>query len=194
MSVGVSQGPTGEGANVEGESSVGKEYEAPATQADLDRIIESRLARERSKFGDYDELKSKVSEYEDWKQSQLSDQEKAVAAAREEGKQEATTAFERKLVSAEVKIHAAALGFHDVGDALAGFGDELPLKDGEPDSEAILAVLADLVEKKPYLVKSSEPRQPKGKPKLPAGEKRTTQDGKGRAAAALRQLAQQRGR
>lgn len=33
----------------------------PATQADLDRIISDRLARERAKYSDYAELKESVS-------------------------------------------------------------------------------------------------------------------------------------
>lgn len=44
------------------------EFKAPATQADLDRIVGDRLARERAKFADYDELKaaaSKLSEIEE---------------------------------------------------------------------------------------------------------------------------------
>lgn len=172
----------------------GKEYAPPASQADLDRIIESRLARERAKFGDYDDLKAKISEYEEWKESQLTEQEKAVQAAREEGVQEATTSFERKLVSAEVKIQAQALGFHDPADALTKFGDDLPMKDGEPDVDAIKEVLTELADEKPYLLKTVERHAPKGKPKPLAGRKQSTQDGKGRAAAALRQLGAQRHR
>lgn len=33
-------------------------YTPPATQADLDRIIENRLQRERAKYADYDQLKA----------------------------------------------------------------------------------------------------------------------------------------
>lgn len=171
------------------------EYAAPETQADLDRIIESRLARERAKYADYDELKSAKSEYDAWKQSQLTDQEKAVQAAREEGASEATTKLEQRLVSAEVRIQASALGFFDAADAIAAMGGDLPMKDGEPDQDAIKAKLDELAKAKPYLLKASTPLQPKGRPKLPAGEKRdSTHDGKGRAAAAMRQLAQQRSR
>jgi hypothetical protein len=36
------------------------EWTPPASQADLDRIIEERLARERAKFADYDELREKA--------------------------------------------------------------------------------------------------------------------------------------
>lgn len=36
----------------------GSTYTPPATQADLDRIIENRLQRERQKYADYDQLKA----------------------------------------------------------------------------------------------------------------------------------------
>lgn len=42
----------------------GSTYTPPATQAELDRIIEVRLNRERAKFADYDELKRKASEFD----------------------------------------------------------------------------------------------------------------------------------
>lgn len=179
----------------ESEDGAGKEYTPPASQADLDRIIEDRLSRERRKYSDYDDMKSKLSEYETWKQSQLTEQEKAVQAARDEGAAEATTTLGRKLVAAEVKVQATALGFHDPSDAIAYFGEDLPMKDGDADSDAIKKKLGELATVKPYLVKSHQTPGPARKPKLPAGTKQdTTQDGKGRAAAALRQLGTQRHR
>lgn len=38
----------------------GSAYTPPATQADLDRIIEGRLKREREKYADYDHLKAEA--------------------------------------------------------------------------------------------------------------------------------------
>ena len=38
------------------------EYKAPATQEELDRIIESRLNRERAKYPNYEEYKAKAAE------------------------------------------------------------------------------------------------------------------------------------
>lgn len=43
----------------------GSQFKAPASQEELDRIIGDRLARERSKYADYDDLKSKVSRVEE---------------------------------------------------------------------------------------------------------------------------------
>lgn len=48
-------------------------YTPPATQADLDRIVQARLERQASKYADYDDLKARVTEFE---QSGLSEVEK----------------------------------------------------------------------------------------------------------------------
>lgn len=40
------------------------EFKAPATQADLDRIIQDRVARVKSSFADYDDLKAKAGQVE----------------------------------------------------------------------------------------------------------------------------------
>lgn len=170
------------------------EFKAPATQEELDQIIENRLARERKKYADYDDLKARESEFEEWKQSQLTEQEKAIQAAREEASSEVTTSFQKRLVSVEVKTAAQAAGFNDPTDALVVVGDELPLTaDGEPDTEKITQLVKELADKKPYLVAQSQPKRPAGKPKLPGTKKASeAPTGKGRAAAALRQLGQTR--
>lgn len=36
------------------------------TQAEMDSIIEGRLARERQKYADYDDLKEKASKYDEY--------------------------------------------------------------------------------------------------------------------------------
>lgn len=171
------------------------EFTPPASQEELDRIVESRLARERKKYADYDDLKARETEFEEWKQSQLSEQEKAIQAAREEASSEVTTSFQKRLVSVEVKTAAQAAGFNDPTDALSVIGDDLPLTDdGEPDTEAIAKLVKELAEKKPYLVQTGQPKRPAGKPKLPGTTKTSdAQNGKGRAAAALRQLGKSRG-
>lgn len=46
------------------------------TQEELDRIVSERLARERGKFADYDELKAKASQFDELTQSQQSDLER----------------------------------------------------------------------------------------------------------------------
>lgn len=171
-----------------------KTYVPPATQEDFDRIIQDRLARERKQYADYDELKAQQAEYEKWKESQLTEHEKAVKAARDEGAAEATTKFEKRIVTTEIRALATQAGFADASDALALFGDSLPVKDGEPDEAAITARLDEIAKSKPYLLKAdTTPKPPKGRPKMPQTEKRDSKEnGKGRAAAAIRQLGKQR--
>jgi len=52
----------------------GNEFKAPATQADLDRIIQDRVARVQSKYADYDDLKAKAGQVEAF-QSRISELE-----------------------------------------------------------------------------------------------------------------------
>lgn len=61
-------------------------FKAPESQADLDRIIEQRLARERSKFGDYDDLKKKAQELDKLREGEKSELQKAQDAAAEAAK------------------------------------------------------------------------------------------------------------
>lgn len=171
-----------------------KAYTPPATQEAFNRVIEERLVRERKKYADYDELKANQAEFETWKESQLTEQEKAIKAAREEGEASATSMFQERIVKTEIRSLASQAGFSDPEDAVALFGGDTPVKDGEPDADAITARLGEIAAAKPYLLKDTKPAKPAGKPKLPATERReTTEDGgKGRAAAAMRQLGKQR--
>lgn len=84
-------------------------YAPPATQADLDAIIQARLAREQARFSDYDDLKTKAGELETIKASQLSDLEKAQAAQ---------TAAEKKAADLETKFQANALRSSVVTEAV----------------------------------------------------------------------------
>lgn len=56
-------------------------YTPPATQADLDRIIAERLSRERAKYADYDEMKTKAAEFDKATEATKSEIQKAVERA-----------------------------------------------------------------------------------------------------------------
>lgn len=76
------------GSNGGGEGGQSGQQQQTFSQADVDRIVGERLARERtSKFGDYDDLKAKATEFDKLRESQASDQEKAVNKARKEGEE-----------------------------------------------------------------------------------------------------------
>lgn len=120
------------------------------SQADFDRILQGRL----SKFSDYDQIKS---ELDDLKASNASDSEKAVQAAKNEGRAEAFTQLSQRLIQAEARAVAASAGFHDPQDAYRFIdSDDLVSKDGEVDSAALESAITKLAEDKPHLVKSED--------------------------------------
>lgn len=65
-------------------------------QADVDRIVQERLAKERGKYGDLNELRRKASAYEELEQSQKTELQKA-AEARQEAERKATDAETRAM-------------------------------------------------------------------------------------------------
>ena len=64
-----------------GQQQEAPKYTPPASQADLDRIVESRLARERQKYADYDDLKAKATKFDEAEQSNKTELQKALEAA-----------------------------------------------------------------------------------------------------------------
>lgn len=162
------------------------EFKAPASQEELDRIIEGRLARERKGI---DDIKAKAARWDEYESSNKTPDEKALEDARADAEKSVTERFHARLVSSETKSIAAALGFNDPTDALAVIDREnLPIKDDEPDSDAIKKLVEKLATDKPYLVTpvrrgpGSRQKPREGEP-LDSGTPQT-----GRAAAALRQL------
>ncbi|MDN5725166.1 MAG: DUF4355 domain-containing protein [Propionibacteriales bacterium] len=59
----------------------GKEFTAPKSQADLDRIVEARLARERAKYTGFDDYKSKAEQFDELQEANKTELEKATARA-----------------------------------------------------------------------------------------------------------------
>lgn len=129
----------------------------PATQADLDRIVGERLARERAKFADYDTLRQKASKLDEIEQANASDLDKAVKKAREDALSEATAATQQVLVQAEARALAAAARFRNPGDAIALLAAEKKL-DGVTvtghvvDQAAVKAAIDQLAKDRPYLL------------------------------------------
>ena len=87
-----------------GDNTEDKGFKPIDSQEDLDRIIEKRLARERAKFADYEEVKAKaakVDEIEEEKKSDLQralDQIEALKAEAEQSKAAAAQAERAVLV------------------------------------------------------------------------------------------------
>lgn len=87
-----------------------QQFKAPATQEELDRIISTRLERERQKFGDYDDLKAKASKYDEAQEAAKSELEKAneraQAAEARAGKAERDALVARIAAEEDVPAHA----------------------------------------------------------------------------------------
>lgn len=135
-----------------GEEHGGENGQRSFTQAELEEMVTRRLAQERKKYADYGDLKKKAAEFDQLTEQQKSEAEKAVEAARGEGRAEALKAANDRLLKAEIRA-AAAGKLSDPADAirlldLASFkvGD-----DGEIDSGAIGAAIEELIKTKPYL-------------------------------------------
>jgi len=88
------------------EADVADAFKAPASQEELDRIIEARIARERKKIpADYDELKAKAAKLAEIEEANKTEAEKAQARA--EAAEKRAIELEAKALRAEV---AAAKG------------------------------------------------------------------------------------
>lgn len=138
-------------------------YTPPASQADLDRIVGDRLARERAKYADYDDLKTKAEAHDAALEAAKSDADKAVDAARTEGEKAATERVNTRLVKSEARVLASAAKFRDPSDAVA-FLDLTKVTvndDGEVDEKAIKDQLDALATSKPYLVDDGRKPSPR---------------------------------
>lgn len=175
----------------QGDGSAGdaKTFTAPTSQEELDRIIESRLARERSRFKDFDTLKEKASKWDQLEEEKKTPSEKAIQEAAEKARTEVASKYERQIAEGKVESIATAAGFIDPADAvLRVLQGDLPRKDDEIDLDELKKRVETLAKDKPHLIapeRRVRPGRQEPKKGVPvsggAGEK-------GKAAAALRQL------
>lgn len=132
------EGGTGkEGAGKDGGKN---EWTPPKDQAEFDRIIQDRLTREQRKFADYDALKAKAGQWDALSAESQSEHEKALAAARAEGMNEAMSKQVPRAVRAEFKAAAKEVGLSKT--QLDSLLEDLDLvkyatDDGDPDEEKI---------------------------------------------------------
>lgn len=153
--------------NVEAPEGVAENQEAPefkavTSQEELDQIISKRIARERKKYADYDELKGKAEKLHEIEQANLSETEKAVAEAVAAKEAELKTFYAEKLAMSEATQIAQAKGFHDPSDAMTFVNLSELVEDGALNTDALNEKLNDLSQSKPYLLatKNEEPAVP----------------------------------
>jgi hypothetical protein len=149
------------------------------TQEELDKIVADRIARERKKiekFADYDDLKTKASEYEkaleEKRLAELSAQERAEEIAKkfeaernEYAKQleELKSQAQReKIVNAFIKAAPSVNIPADRIDAALKLADLSAVTVGENGVEGLDAVMGTLVEQYGFLAETKKPQRPIG--------------------------------
>ena len=75
-----------------------KEFQAITSQEDFDKAIQARLARERAKFNDYEDLKAKANKFAEFEESQKTEAQKT---------QERLEAAEKRAIELELKATRA---------------------------------------------------------------------------------------
>lgn len=113
-------------------------YTAPATQADLDRIIADRLSRERAKYADYSDLQKKAKAFDEAQEAAKTEQQKLADRA---------DAAEKALADREAK------------DKLAAFAKEVA-KDSKVPADALRGSTEDEIRAHFEQLKSLIPAEP----------------------------------
>lgn len=131
--------------------------EEPLGPAGEKALAEERAARKAAEK----QAKDAQTELDKVRKANMTDQEKAVAEARAEGRKEALATATDRLLRAEVKA-AAGNKLADPGDAVAhlrdaGGLDRFLTDDGEVDTKAVASAIDDLVKAKPYLASAAKP-------------------------------------
>ncbi|QIG62521.1 scaffolding protein [Sporosarcina phage Lietuvens] len=141
------------------------------TQAELSDAIEKRLARDRAKYADYDELKTKAAEFEaerkrieDEKLSESERLQKELAEAQAAKSQfeEQLTAMQKKAeadrIRAEFKRKAADAGVKYT-DAAVKLSDMSALKFSDSgELEGVDSIINALITENPFLVVEETPK------------------------------------
>lgn len=162
-------------------------YTPPKSQEDFDRIVEGRLARERSKYADYDTLKEKAGKFDEVQTASQTELERLQTAIADKDKALNELPGTVRKQAIRFASLASQKGFLDPEDALVFVGDV-----DLDDEAAVKAALDSLAERKPHLVTQEKAKRKVGeRPKPKAGEPADGSDdgdlkGKERAAAALR--------
>lgn len=129
------------------------DFKPITSQDELNRLVGERVARERAKYADYDDVKAKAEAHDAALEAAKSDADKAIDAARKEGESAAEQRANARVVRAEAKA-AAGGRFHDpeVAVRLLDLSDVAVKDDGSVPADSLKAKLDELAEKHPYLL------------------------------------------
>lgn len=164
----------GAGGSGEDEKKPAKVEFTPEQQAEVDRIASERAARERKKYADYDDLKTKLSDFEkaeeDRKKAAMTEIERAQAETAEalkkaqeaeEARSKTQDTVNQRLIRAELRLMAKELGVRtEALDDVFVLADRSAVTIGD-DGEVVGAkeAVEALIKAKPYLAEAK--KQPK---------------------------------
>lgn len=128
------------------------------TQAEVEAIVEKRLARERKSKGDYDELKTKAEQFDVLQAEQKSELEKLLerAEAAEKQRDDVAAQAAEQAVRSAVIAEASRQGAIDPEDVVKLI-DRDSLTDEAGEISGIDAAVTALLEAKPHLATSRTP-------------------------------------
>ncbi|MED1164271.1 hypothetical protein [Bacillus paranthracis] len=172
----------GEGGEGDGEQAKEVETSKTFTQEELDKIVADRLARERKKadkYSDYDDIKTKLAEYErlaeEKRQADLSEQERLAEAAKKHEEEKQTLADELEKMRGEIEKERitnefikAATGKVAYVDAALKLADLSGVKVKDGKVTGMDEVVEGLLKDNPFL--ANKPRQPVGSSTNPSGD------------------------
>jgi hypothetical protein len=127
------------------------------TQADLDRIVQQRIQRERAKFADYDEVKAAADRLSELEAAQLTELEKATqkANAAEAARDEALSRAKQMLVRAAVIEEAARAGAVDADVVAALLPQDALTVEDDGSVSGVRDAVKDLLKSKPFLAQQN---------------------------------------
>lgn len=167
----------------------GGTFTPPANQQDFDRMVGERLARERARFADYDDLKAKAAKFDEADAATKTELQKLQDAVAERDAKLTDLPKQARAQAIRFASKATQKGFLDPEDALVFIDADLA------DDAAVDAALDALATRKPHLVRPVEARKkPPQRPRPKSGDSGDDDEaddglkGKERAAAALRQF------
>jgi hypothetical protein len=128
------------------DESTEESFKAPATQEELDRIIQGRLDRERKRFSDYDDIKAKAAKYAELEEANKTEAQKTadrLAAAEKRASELEAKALRSEVAAAKGVPSALLTGstqeeLEAAADALIAFRGEQ--KPAGPSSSSLARV------------------------------------------------------
>lgn len=132
------------------------------TQDELNAFLAEDRRKTQARYGDYDALTEKAKQFDAIEAQNATELDKAIKKADADARADVTGKTNQRLVRAEIKATAAALGFHNPGVAATQlaekFGSVKVSDTGDVDEAAVKALVEQLAKDEPYLVKTDNGR------------------------------------